>query len=49
MPVTREKTDKAFIVGDSLHNKHRSKKVELPALVHDRNENCYQRGFRLLT
>jgi hypothetical protein len=49
LPLTSEQTPKVFIVDDSLYKRHRSKKVELLARVHDHNEKRYYRGFRLLT
>jgi hypothetical protein len=48
-PLTSKETPKVFIVDDSLYKRHRSKKVELLARVHDHNEKRYYRGFRLLT
>jgi hypothetical protein len=49
LPLTSVQTPKVFIVDDSLYKRHRSKKVELLARVHDHNEKRYYRGFRLLT
>ena len=49
LPLTSIETPKVFIADDSLYNRHRSKKVELLARVHDHNDQRYYRGFRLLT
>lgn len=49
LPLTSVDTPKVFIVDDSLYDRNRSKNVELLARVYDHNDQCYYRGFRLLT
>ncbi len=49
LPLTDGTTAKVLIADDTLHNRDRSKKVELLARVHDHNTGRYVRGFRMLT
>lgn len=47
--LTSQKRIKVFIVDDSTYSRDRSKKVELLARFKDHVENCYYKGFRMLT
>ncbi len=48
-PLTDEKHKDVFIVDDSLFDRSRSKKTELPARVFDHCSIKYRAGFRMLT
>ena len=48
-PLTDEKRKDVFIVDDSLFDRSRSKKTELPARVFDHCSIKYRAGFRMLT
>jgi hypothetical protein len=39
----------AFVIDDSMFERNRSKKVELLARFKDHAQNCYYKGFRMLT
>jgi DDE superfamily endonuclease len=47
--LTSEKRVTVFIVDDSMYARNRSKTVELLARLWDHAENCYYKGFRMLT
>jgi hypothetical protein len=47
--LTSPKRLKVFIVDDSTYSRDRSKKVELLARFKDHVDNCYYKGFRMLT
>ena len=40
---------KVLIVDDSMYERNRSKKVELLARLHDHANQCFYKGFRMLT
>jgi hypothetical protein len=44
-----QKQTSVLIVDDSAYERNRSKKVELLALCKDHTNNCYYKGFRMLT
>lgn len=47
--LTSVKRVTAFIIDDSMFERNRSKKVELLARFRDHAQNCYYKGFRMLT
>lgn len=48
-PLTNEERKDVFIIDDSLFDRSRSKKTELPARVFDHCSMKYRSGFRMLT
>ncbi|XEQ92145.1 IS4 family transposase ISDha5 [Sporomusa carbonis] len=49
IPLTAQKQTRVLIVDDSAYKRNRSKKVELLARCKDHTDNCYYKGFRMLT
>jgi hypothetical protein len=47
--LTSIKRVTAFIIDDSMFERNRSKKVELLSRFKDHAQNCYYKGFRMLT
>ena len=48
-PLTSSKRVSAFVVDDSMYERNRSKSVELLARFKDHAQNCYYKGYRMLT
>ncbi|WP_223226443.1 MULTISPECIES: transposase [Sporomusa] len=49
VPLTTQKKTGVLVVDDSAYARNRSKKVELLARCKDHTNNCYYKGFRMLT
>jgi hypothetical protein len=49
IPLKAQAQTKVLIVDDSAYERNRSKKVELLARCKDHTNNCYYKGFRMLT
>jgi hypothetical protein len=49
IPLKAQTQPRVLIVDDSAYERNRSKKVELLARCKDHTNNCYYKGFRMLT